>query len=143
MLAVFNGICGTKVNTRHTVCAAFAPNRLAVLKLNVVQHTASYAFSASYAFVGGVEFVCGYDEFVKDRIYYAAFQSVRNADLNIGERLFGFDVFCCVKSRFIRFYYKLLRGFFIRCAVKSRVIFGHYNLVNTHKFETLVRAKRL
>ena len=55
------------------MCAAFAPNRLAVLKLNVVQHTASYAFSASYAFVGGVEFVCGYDEFVKDRIYYAAF----------------------------------------------------------------------
>lgn len=85
MLAVFNGICGTKVNTRHTVCAAFAPNRLAVLKLNVVQHTASYAFSASYAFVGGVEFVCGYDEFVKDRIYYAAFQSVRNADFNIGK----------------------------------------------------------
>ena len=88
------------------MCAAFAPNRLAVLKLNVVQHTASYAFSASYAFVGGVKFVCGYDEFVKDRIYYAAFQSVRNADFNIGERLFGFDVFCCVKSRFIRFYYK-------------------------------------
>ena len=49
MLAVFNGICGTKVNTCHTVCAAFAPNRLAVLKLNVVQHTAFYAFSASYA----------------------------------------------------------------------------------------------
>ena len=73
MLAVFNGICGTKVNTRHTVCAVFAPNRLAVLKLNVVQHTASYAFSASYALVGGVEFVCGYDEFVKDCIYYAAF----------------------------------------------------------------------
>lgn len=40
----------------YSVCA-FAPNRLAVLKLNVVQHTAFYAFSASYAFVGGVEFV--------------------------------------------------------------------------------------
>lgn len=69
MLAVFNGLCGTEVNTCHTVCAAFTPNGLAVFKLNVVQHTAFYAFSASYAFVGGVKFVCGYDKFVKDRIY--------------------------------------------------------------------------
>ena len=141
LFAVLDGLFGAIADARHAMGAVFAPDRLSVFQMDVVQRTQLHAPAAADAGIRCPESIRFYKEAIEHWVHWAAHKAVVEGLSRRGKFLPGLELRQHLLKRRLCLLHDTPGLLLLGCMEHGNVVFRHDDLRSPHIMQVFLRRK--